>query len=161
MDSNVWENADALAMAVRLHVARKAPEEIENLLGLAVMDIVRMATKILLKTKPNYRVFADTMFSHDVQSELVFLVFRAIENGKVATGKPRAMLNLFVKISQNRIRNLFRNRVTRLRKANIVCESELSNDGMSVVRDRTCDIFGNLILNNITQKKEVSQWQRK
>ena len=161
MDSNVWENADALAMAVRLHVARKAPEEIENLLGLAVMDIVRMATKILLKTKPNYMVFADTMFSHDVQSELVFLVFRAIENGKVATGKPRAMLNLFVKISQNRLRNLFRNRVTRLRKANIVCESELSNDGMSVVRDRTCDIFGNLISNNIAHKKEVSQWQRK
>ena len=84
---DIWDNADALAMAVRLHVARRASAEIEEMLGLAVIDIVDLATRLLLKSNPNYIPFRAVMFSKDTQGELVMLVFRAIASGRVATSK--------------------------------------------------------------------------
>ena len=59
---NVWERAEALAMAVRLHVKRKAPEQIENLLGTSVMKIVYMATCMMVNRDKGFAPMAK-MFS--------------------------------------------------------------------------------------------------
>lgn len=162
MKIDIWENADALAMAVRLHVARRASAEIEDLLGLAVIDIVDLATRLLLKSKPNYIPFRATMFSKDTQGELVMLVFRAIASGNVATENPKAMVNYFIKISQNRLRNLRRNGEVRRLKADIRTETELGITTADVLATRVADFTGNEVLNKVTQRKrEVSSWETK
>lgn len=160
MKIDIWENADALAMAVRLHVARRASAEIEDLLGLAVIDIVDLATRLLLKSTPNYLPFRVTMFSKDTQGELVMLVFRAIASGKVATANPKAMVNYFIKISQNRLRNLRRNGEVRRLKADIRTETELGITTADALATRVADFAGKEIMNTTTTKtREVSKWE--
>lgn len=160
MKIDIWENADALAMAVRLHVARRASAEIEDLLGLAVIDIVDLATRLLLKSAPNYLPFRATMFSKDTQGELVMLVFRAIASGKVETAKPKAMVNYFIKVAQNRLRNLRRNGEVRRLKADIRTETELGITTADALATRVSDFTGKEVLNKVTQRKrEVSSWE--
>lgn len=159
---DIWDNADALAMAVRLHVARRASAEIEDMLGLAVIDIVDLATRLLLKSKPNYIPFRSTMFSKDTQGELVMLVFRAIASGHVATSNPRAMVNFFIKVAQNRLRNLRRNGEVRRLKADIRTESELGITTADALSTRVADFTGKEVLNKVTtRKREVSSWDTK
>lgn len=159
---DIWDNADALAMAVRLHVARRASAEIENMLGLAVIDIVDLATRLLLKSKPNYIPFRTTMFSKDTQGELVMLVFRAIASGRVETSNPRAMVNFFIKVAQNRLRNLRRNGEVRRLKADIRTESELGITTADALSTRVSDLRGIEIENKLSQKKrEANTWERK
>lgn len=156
----IWENAGALAMAVRLHVSGKAPHDIEELLGLAVIDIVDLATRLLLKSKPNYLPFRATMFSKDTQGELVMLVFRAIASGKVSTANPKAMVNYFIKVAQNRLRNLRRNGEVRRLKADIRTESELGITTADALATRVADFSGKEIMNSTTIKtREVSKWE--
>lgn len=159
---DIWDNADALAMAVRLHVARSASAEIEDMLGLAVIDIVDLATRLLLKSKPNYIPFRATMFSKDTQGELVMLVFRAIASGRVETSNPRAMVNFFIKVAQNRLRNLRRNVEVRRLKADIRTESELGITTADALSTRVADFTGKEVLNKVTtRKREVSSWDTK
>lgn len=156
---HIYEHADALAMAVRLHVSGKAPADIDYMLGKAVVDIVDMATRMLLKSSPSFIGFRDTMFSEDVQGEIVMLVFRLIANGKVDTSNPKAMLNLFVKTAQNRIRNIRRNMATRNRIAEMITESCMptsldSSNGMVM------DVLGRKVYNTTAKKKEVKTWEK-
>lgn len=155
-----WSHADALAMAVRLHVAGNAPEEIERLLGLTVMDIVDLATRTLLRKCPAMGVHRELMFSPDTQGELVMLVFRAIACGKVSTERPRAMVNLFMKIAQNRLRNIRRNALTRNRRAEMLTESQIGAQVEQVAYSgQVSDLYGRKIQATTNKKTEVPRCQ--
>lgn len=159
---NVWEHADALAMAIRLHVARKAPKEIEDLLGVAVASIARMATLVFYKDNPGLAASKAEMLSHDAQGELVFLAFRAISEGKVDTSAPKSVVSFFVKIAQNRLRNMLRDRGARRAKADVRTESELGISTADALAERVSDLRGTEIENKLSQKKrEANTWERK
>lgn len=142
---NVWERAEALAMAVRLHVNRKAPEQIENLLGTSVMKIVYMATCMMVNRDKGFAPMAKMLFSHDVQSDLCMLVFRSISAGNVETSNPKAMLNMFIKTAQNRIRNIKRNMDRRLRITQIIPESRMCIKDVDSVAGMVSDLEGKKI----------------
>ena len=135
-----WSHADALAMAVRLHVAGNAPEEIERLLGLTVMDIVDLATRTLLRKSPAMGVHRELMFSPDTQGELV--------------------MNLFMKIAQNRLRNIRRNALTRNRRAEMLTESQIGAQVEQVASSgQVSDLYGRKIQATTNKKTEVPRCQ--
>lgn len=149
---NVLDHADALAMAVRLKMAGKCPADVDNLLGQVLTGIAAMATKKLLKKEPSFICFSSTMFSPDVQSELVYLELRAIASGTVNTSNPFSMIKFFEKTAQNRLRNIRRNVYVRARRAEILTESQLDVPTTDALAARVADIEGKEIHNNNTRK---------
>lgn len=148
LPSNVWENAECVAMAVRLRYAGKCPQQVDDMLGMVVRDIVKMAVKlyprerVIRNKSPMSRWQSDIAFSEDTEMELVYYVMRSIFNGKAKTSDPRAMINFFVKTAQNRLDNIIRNVSNRERIAQMV--NECDNDGFTFSTLKT-DIIGRLI----------------
>lgn len=142
---DIWDDADKLAMAVRLHEQRRATEEIENMLGSVIVAIVLMATKLLVKQDPSFIRYSELAFSKDTQAELVLLIFRKIHDGKVSTEKPRAMVNLFIKTAQNRLKNIRRNTTNRRIKGAQISETELKQSIDMLLNDEVNDLTGNKV----------------
>lgn len=118
--SVAFANSDALAMCVRLRHARKLSRELEDVLGVVLIDIADMAARLM----PNSGRFVDD----DMQMEAVTLMLTRIDEGRVDTSRPHAMVNYFVKMAQNRYRNIVRNRVNRERLRAFVPMSEVIDD---------------------------------
>ena len=150
--------AEELAMAVRLKVSGRITPDVGNLLGLVIMEIVKMATKKLVMKEPSFISFAPVMFSPDVQSELVCLELRAIVSGKVDTSRPYSMIKFFETTAQNRLKNIRRNYMGRKMKGEILTESQLDISTTDSIAARVADINGKEIQNNTTRK--VRQWER-
>lgn len=149
---NVIENAEALAMAVRLKMAGRCPADVDNLLGQVLTGIAAMATKKLLKKDPSFICFSSTMFSQDTQADLVYLELRAIASGTVDTSNPYSMIKYFETTAQNRLRNIRRNVYGRARRAEILTESQLDVPTTDALAARVADINGKEIHNNNTRK---------
>lgn len=149
---NVIENAEALAMAVRLKMAGRCPADVDNLLGQVLTGIAAMATKKLLKKDPSFICFSSTMFSQDTQADLVYLELRAIASGTVDTSNPYSMIKYFEATAQNRLRNIRRNVYCRARRAEILTESQLDVPTTDALAARVADINGKETHNNNTRK---------
>ena len=101
-----YKNADALAMAVRLRMAHRCPADIDDLLGRVVMDLVYMAAR-LMAYKPKYSSEGrlDIIFDIDNRMDAVVRIMNAIDQHKVKTSDPKAMVNYMVFTAQNSFRN--------------------------------------------------------
>ncbi len=101
-----YKNADALAMAVRLRMARRCPADIDDLLGRVVMDLVYMAAR-LMAYKPKYSSEGRLAIIFDIDNRMdaVVRIMNAIDQHKVKTSNPKAMVNYMVFTAQNSFRN--------------------------------------------------------
>ena len=101
-----YKNADALAMAVRLRMARRCPADIDDLLGRVVMDLVYMAAR-LMAYKPKYSSEGRLAIIFDIDNRMdaVVRIMNAIDQHKVKTSDPKAMVNYMVFTAQNSFRN--------------------------------------------------------
>lgn len=149
-DFSWYEHADALAMAVRLHEKGKATYEIDRMLGLAFVDLVDMSTRLLVKSSPGLMAFKSSLFSHDVQGDVVASIFRAFSLGKISTDDPKRMVNCIVKASQNLLRNSVRNATNRRRKADVITENRLGVSTEEILSGKVTDLYGNITDNKST-----------
>lgn len=147
---SLYEHADALAMAVRLHEKGKAPEAIDRMLGLAVVDLVDMSTRLLVKSSPGLIAFKSSLFSHDVQCDVVASILMAFRLGKISTADPKRMVNCIVKASQNLLRNAVRNATNRRRKADVITENRLGVSTEEILSGKVTDLYGNITDNKTT-----------
>jgi len=101
-----YKNADALAMAVRLRMAHRCPADIDDLLGRVVMDLVYMAAR-LMAYKPKYSSEGRLAIIFDIDNRMdaVVRIMNAIDQHKVKTSNPKAMVNYMVFTAQNSFRN--------------------------------------------------------
>ena len=106
MKGFAYENADALAMAVRLRMANRCPADISDLLGRVVMDLVYMAAR-LMAYKPKYSSEGriKIIFDMDNRMDAVMRIMKAIDDRKIRTDNPKAMVNYMVFTAQNSFRN--------------------------------------------------------
>ena len=106
MKGFAYENADALAMAVRLRMANRCPADISDLLGRVVMDLVYMAAR-LMAYKPKYSSEGriKIIFDMDNRMDAVMRIMKAIDERKIRTDTPKAMVNYMVFTAQNSFRN--------------------------------------------------------
>ena len=106
MKGFAYENADALAMAVRLRMANRCPADISDLLGRVVMDLVYMAAR-LMAYKPKYSSEGriKIIFDMDNRMDAVMRIMKAIDERKIRTDNPKAMVNYMVFTAQNSFRN--------------------------------------------------------
>ena len=106
MKGFAYENADALAMAVRLRMANRCPADISDLLGRVVMDLVYMAAR-LMAYKPKYSSDGriKIIFDMDNRMDAVMRIMKAIDERKIRTDNPKAMVNYMVFTAQNSFRN--------------------------------------------------------
>lgn len=106
MKGFAYENADALAMAVRLRMANRCPADISDLLGRVVMDLVYMAAR-LMAYKPKYSSEGriNIIFDMDNRMDAVMRIMKAIDERKIRTDNPKAMVNYMVFTAQNSFRN--------------------------------------------------------
>ena len=106
MKGFAYENADALAMAVRLRMANRCPADISDLLGRVVMDLVYMAAR-LMAYKPKYSSEGriKIIFDMDNRMDAVMRIMKAIDERKIRTDNPKAMVNYMVNTAQNSFRN--------------------------------------------------------
>ena len=147
LPKNVWDNADCVAMAVRLRYAGKCPQQVDDMLGMVVRDIVKMAVKlyprerIIRNKRPMNTWEVSIAFSEDTEMELVYYVMRSIYKGKAKTKNPRSLINFFVKTAQNRLDNIIRNASNRERLTHVVSGEE-SDYVMNII---STDIMGKLI----------------
>lgn len=125
---NVWDEAGILPMAIRLRKAGKCPQQVDNLFGQIIVEIVLMATRLLPDEDPRYGRHVQGMMAPDVQSLMVFNALRAAEKFVDDRKNPRTIVNYIVKSVQNRLRNWVRDTETRKRKMDIVTESETKYD---------------------------------
>lgn len=106
MKGFAYEHADALAMAVRLRMANRCPADISDLLGRVVMDLVYMAAR-LMAYKPKYSSEGriKIIFDMDNRMDAVMRIMKAIDERKIRTDNPKAMVNYMVFTAQNSFRN--------------------------------------------------------
>ena len=106
MKGFAYENADALAMAVRLRMANRCPADISDLLGRVVMDLVYMAARVMAY-KPKYSSEGriKIIFDMDNRMDAVMRIMKAIDERKIRTDNPKAMVNYMVFTAQNSFRN--------------------------------------------------------
>lgn len=147
---NCWDNADALAMAVRLRQTGKCPGDIDNLYGEIVGSIVHMATALLTQC-PKYKPHQLELMSPDVQSTMMLHALTALEKD-VDTEQPRRLCNYVVKVVQNRLRNHVRDTSMRKKRANFVSENELgiSFDEVGIA---ACDLIGDRVYRDMQNHK--------
>lgn len=136
---NCWDNADALAMAIRLRQSGKCPPDIDNLYGEIVESIVHMSTALLIQC-PKYKQYSIELMSDDVQSTMLLHALTALERD-VDTTNPKQVCNYVVKTVQNRLRNYVRDTTKRKVKADIVTETSMgiSFDEVGVM---SCNLEG-------------------
>lgn len=112
---NSWDNAELLAMAVRLRRLRKCPQDVEDEFSYTVMSVVRMAS-ILLARKEKYRTRKEFFLDADRQAELSLLVLEKLDTGADTNDPPR-LINYLVKTVQNRLRNMVRDDIRHSNRA--------------------------------------------
>jgi hypothetical protein len=149
---NCWDNADALAMAVRLRQANNCPGEIDNLYGEIVASMVNMATALLVQA-PKYRQHRDELMSPDVQGTMLLHALTALEKN-VDTRSPRKLVNYCVKVVQNRLRNHVRDTTRRKARIEFVSESVLGID-ISEVGPVACNLDGRRVTNEKSHKVDT------
>lgn len=135
-----YDCTDALAMCVRLYSANRCPDELKDLLGAILIDIADMASRLIMQATADMalvRVCED----YDARMETVCIMLRKIREGAVNTDKPRGIVNYFVKISQNRLRNISRNRKNRERLRPTASLSDMLESDFATA----CDINGKII----------------
>lgn len=146
---NCWENADALAMAVRLRKTDNCPPEIDNLYGEIVQSMVNMATALLVQA-PKYRAHRAELMNEDVQATMLLHALAALEKN-VDTRSPKKLVNYCVKVVQNRLRNHVRDTTRRKARIEFVTETVLGID-ISEVGPVACNLDGRRI-NNVKSHK--------
>lgn len=124
---NVWEFGDCLAMAARLRKRNRCPADIDDLYGVIMQGVVKMATALFVKDD-RYRRYADEFLSHDIQVEMLCHAFVAMEDSADTDRTPRQIVNYLVKAVQNRLRNIIRDRGRLKRNAVVIPECELNFD---------------------------------
>lgn len=149
---NCWDNADALAMAVRLRKSNNCPADIDNLYGEIVKSMVNMATLLLIRC-PKYSSHAAEFLSEDVQSTMLLHALTALERD-VDTKSPRKLVNYTVKVVQNRLRNHLRDTANRSNKVEMLTESQLGCDIFDV-GPIASNIMGDRIYNNKYSKVDT------
>ena len=155
---NVWDEAEILPMAIRLRKSGKCQEEIDNLYGQVIVEIVLMATRMLPEKDRRYRMHSRKFMEEDVQGLMVFNALNAAEKFVDSRKNPRSIVNYLVKTVQNRLRNLVRDTENREQKMDIVTECELQFDMMSTVK-QACDIEGRKFweFNSCASKKAAKE----
>lgn len=153
MKGFVYDNAEALAMAVRLRMVRKCPRDIDDLLGRVVMDLVYMAAR-LMAHKPKYssenRI--RIIFDMDNRMDAVMRIMRAIDSCRINTSDPKAMVNYMVNTAQNSLRNSVYFAENRQRICGMVnvdridSPEKFSGDEiMAALTGKVADIYGELV----------------
>lgn len=172
MEGFAYKNADALAMAVRLRMANRCPADIDDLLGRVVMDLVYMAAR-LMAYKPKYSSEGrlDIIFDIDNRMDAVVRIMNAIDQHKVKTSNPKAMVNYMVNTAQNSFRNAIYFAENRQRIGGMVNVDALSkkhsraslwetyekNEVLSMLTGKGSNLYGET--ENIVNGRKVSTMQ--
>ena len=120
--TNPWDNTDALLMAIRLRRKGIIYPEVEELLGLVLIEIVKLATALMLKTK-DYRGYRELFLDNDTQAMLQLHVLMKLD--KVDTSeKPKTVVNFIITVVTNRLRELIRSRNCLKNRGKLCLESE-------------------------------------
>lgn len=150
---NCWDNADALAMAVRLRKAGNCPTDIDDLYGEIVMSMVNMST-LLLTQSPKYRAHKKDLMTADVQSAMLVHALVALERN-IDTSVPKKLVNYTVKTVQNRLRNWVRDTERHRSGLEIVTESTLGID-IYETGPKVCNMMGEVIVNEKSNKVDTN-----
>lgn len=167
-----YKNADALAMAVRLRMAHRCPADIDDLLGRVVMDLVYMAAR-LMAYKPKYSSEGRLAIIFDIDNRMdaVVRIMNAIDQHKVKTSNPKAMVNYMVFTAQNSFRNAIYFAENRQRIGGMVNVDALSkrksraslwatyekNEVLSMLTGKGANLYGET--ENIANGRKVSTVQ--
>lgn len=125
---NVWDNADVLAMAIRLRKEDKCPRDVDDLFGSIVIGIVKMATLLMFSEGSVPACRREELLSEDVQGKLMLATLMACDKYVDTEVKSRRIVNYLVKTVQNRIRNHMRDTGKREERLTMLSESELGFD---------------------------------
>lgn len=172
MKGFAYENADALAMAVRLRMAHRCPADIDDLLGRVVMDLVYMAAR-LMAYKPKYSSEGRLAIIFDIDNRMdaVVRIMNAIDQHKVKTSNSKAMVNYMVFTAQNSLRNAIYFAENRQRIGGMVNVDALSkrksraslwatyekNEVLSMLTGKGANLYGET--ENIANGRKVSTMQ--
>lgn len=162
MKGFAYKNADALAMAVRLRMAHRCPADIDDLLGRVVMDIVYMAAR-LMAYKPKYSSEGRLAIIFDIDNRMdaVVRIMNAIDQHKVKTSNPKAMVNYMVFTAQNSFRNAIYFAENRQRIGGMVnvdaCMNKSKDDFLSALSGSVADLYG--AIHHVVNGRKVSTMQ--
>lgn len=136
-----YEHSETLAMCVRLRHAKKITPELDDLLGAVLMDIAILGARkeFMRSSCVKKREMCNDI---DVQMDAVLRMLKVIDEGRVDTSKPRSVVNLFVMIAQNTIRNANSISANRQRLRPTVLASQVETMDVSTLN--VSDVYGQL-----------------
>lgn len=137
----VFNECEALCMCVRLRQKKIIPHQLDDMLGNVLMSIADLASKMICKTYGGGEI-VNVANDDDARMEVVELMLRNIDNGKVNTSNPHSVVNLFITTAVNRYRNIARNRNRRFSLRPMKMMSDVLHEGEYLV---VADIHGNAI----------------
>lgn len=132
---NPWENADALLMAIRLRKQGIIYPDVEEVLGLVLIEIVKVATAELIKDT-KFRPHKELFFEPDTQSLALLHVLCKLESVDCTTS-PRKAVNYIIKSAQNALKNFIRYKNFKKRKGTLLPIEEANS-----VLPMCSDFFG-------------------
>lgn len=133
--TNPWDNADALLMAIRLRKQGIIYPDVEQVLGLVLIEIVKVATAGLIKN-PKFRPHKELFFEQDTQSLVLLHVLEKLETID-CTITSRKAVNFIIKSAQNSLKNFIRYKNFKKRKGTLLSLEEANN-----VLPMCSDFFG-------------------
>lgn len=149
---NVYEDYEGvLAMAIRLRKANRCPQDIDNVYGQIMREIVRMAAILLPKEDPRYTVHAKDFMSEDVQSAMLCQCLVAAERNVDTEQGHRKVVNYLVKTVQNRLRNWVRDTEKRKEKVTIMTECDMGVP-ISGISDTVMTLDGQMTYGEVSGK---------
>lgn len=102
---NAYENAAALCESCVLWKAGMLPPSLERIFYEVLRSICYMGTALLVR-EPAYRRHTTEWQQPDVQSMLLTHLLTKIKSTELRTDQPKQVVNLLLRMTQNRLRDL-------------------------------------------------------
>lgn len=102
---NAYDNAAILCEACTLWKANRLPPALERLFYEVLRSVCHMGTTLLVR-EPTYRKHTLEWAQPDIQSLLLSHLLTKIKSTELKTDQPKQVINLLLRVIQNRLRDL-------------------------------------------------------